>query len=213
LHLFWRKRCVAAFEAMRFSVRSFGCALFYFMGKKDRQMEEKTLLKSERFKPINVFALSILLAIVVFLGGIVINYASIFSCKYIGIGKIFVNSFHFLLKYGFDDWSSVGLFAAIGLVVFGFISYYAVSKVELIVTDKSVYGKAAFGKQVYLPIDSVSFVKISMFKGISIGTSSGLISFWRIRNRDAIYEVLLNLLVERQNKNTAVTPVIEQEIP
>ena len=28
LHLFWRKRCVAAFEAMHFSVRSFGCALF-----------------------------------------------------------------------------------------------------------------------------------------------------------------------------------------
>ena len=39
MHLFWRKRCVAAFEAMHFSVRSFGCALFYFTGKEVCIME------------------------------------------------------------------------------------------------------------------------------------------------------------------------------
>ena len=72
---------------------------------------------------------------------------------------------------------------------------------QLVVTDKRVYGRTAFGKQVDLPLDSISAVGTSMFKGIAVATSSGRIKFLGISNRDDIHKVISQLLVERQNGN------------
>lgn len=86
----------------------------------------------------------------------------------------------------------------------------AVSKTRLIVSNKRVYGETSFRKRVDLPLDSISAVGVGSFKGIAISTSSGRINFKAIGNRDEIYTVISQLLVDRQEqKNRPYT----QEIP
>lgn len=102
------------------------------------------------------------------------------------------------------------ILAAISILTLTFYLYS--SKMQLIVTDKRVYGKTAFGKQVDLPLDSISAVGTSMLKGITVATSSGKIKFLGISNRDDIHKVISQLLIERQNKKeaTPVTHVTQQ---
>lgn len=179
-------------------------------------MEEKLLIKSDRLDPKVIFAFFVALAGIVFLGG----YVDQVIREYGYYQQALLNEYHSFFQYiteskyihwGIYGAKTVCLLIAVGFLLLGIIAYYAVSKIELFVTDKRVYGRAAFGKQVDLPLDSVSSVKLCSFRGIAIGTSSGLNSFWRIENRDEIYTVLCNLLIERQNK-VADTPVIRQEV-
>lgn len=86
------------------------------------------------------------------------------------------------------------------------------SSSEMTVSNKRVYGKAAFGKRVDLPLDSISAVGTSWLKGISVATSSGRISFLLIKNRDEIHKCISNLLVDRQNRQPHST-TIKQEMP
>lgn len=88
------------------------------------------------------------------------------------------------------------------LIIYLFIWF--ISKNQLVVTDKRISGKAAFGKQIDLPIDSISAVStIKLIKGLSISTSSGKVSFWGIGNRDEIYKVISGLIIARQTKSYA----------
>ena len=94
----------------------------------------------------------------------------------------------------------------------GLIAYFWLSKIELTVTDKRVYGVAAFGKRVDLPMDSVSAVATGWPKGIAVATSSGKISFLAIKNRNDIHKVMSELLIERQSKAPAqAQPTIIKE--
>lgn len=86
---------------------------------------------------------------------------------------------------------------------------------EITVTDKRVYGKAALGKRVDLPLDSISAVSRSNFliDGIAVATSSGRISFRGISNSQKIYEAINGLLIVRQDKSNNVNSSIKQEMP
>lgn len=97
--------------------------------------------------------------------------------------------------------------------VIGGVLCFAWSKTELSVTDKRVYGKAAFGKRVDLPLDSVSSISSQWPQGISVATSSGKIAFLMIKNRDEIHKCVSDLLIDRQRKVAATTPTIKQESP
>ena len=104
-----------------------------------------------------------------------------------------------------------GLLIDLGLLfmVVGGFFIFAFASCSLTVTDKRVYGKAAFGRRVDLPIDSVSSVGTSIFHGIDIGTSSGRISFKAIENNMNLHEVISKLLIDRQKaKNTESSPSI-----
>lgn len=92
--------------------------------------------------------------------------------------------------------------------------YISLTKILIVVTDKRVYGKAMFGKQVDLPLDSISAIGIGMFSSIAVATSSGKIIFWGIHNRDEIHKAISGLLIERQQEQNKVTPVtnIKQEV-
>ena len=93
----------------------------------------------------------------------------------------------------------------------GVLIYFWLRSYELTVTDKRIYGKIAWGKRVDLPVDFISAIStIVILKGISVSTSSGRISFLLIKNANKIYEIMNNLLIERQLKNTN-TPVISLE--
>ncbi len=94
----------------------------------------------------------------------------------------------------------LGAIIAAVIVIVGVIVYFCLSKIELTVTDKRVYGKAIFGRHVDLPLDKISAVGLAWPKAISVATSSGRVTFFEIINRDEIYECINNLLIERQNK-------------
>ncbi|MBE7044202.1 MAG: SHOCT domain-containing protein [Ruminococcaceae bacterium] len=113
------------------------------------------------------------------------------------------------LIYDFEFWISC---IPLSLIVLVAILYLWLSNYQLTVTDKRVYGKAAFGKRVDLPFDSISAVGTSWLKGIDVGTSSGRIRFKLVKNQDEIHSVMGNLLLERQQKespksNISTTPI------
>ena len=89
--------------------------------------------------------------------------------------------------------------------------YWWLSKMEIVVTNKRVYGCTAFGKRVDLPIDSISAVGMSMLNGLAVGSSSGRIVFSLLQNRDAVHNAISDLLIERQSHETART--ITQTMP
>lgn len=100
----------------------------------------------------------------------------------------------------------LGLFEivfSIILIVVGIILWFYFGKCEITVTDKRIYGKAAFGKRVDLPMDSISAVGMTgLFKGIVVSSSSGAIKFWYIDNADKIHKAISKLLIERQGVRT-----------
>lgn len=93
--------------------------------------------------------------------------------------------------------------------------YFALHSYQLIVTDKRVYGKTTFGKQVDLPLDSVSAIsKNNFLKGVSISTSSGRIKFLVLKNSNDIYDMLTQLLLNRQeNKAPNISQNNSLDIP
>lgn len=98
------------------------------------------------------------------------------------------------------------------VLIGGLIVYAWLSKNEMTVTNKRVYGKAIFGKRVDLPLDSISAVGSCWPKGIAVASSSGKVSFVMFENRDELHKCISDLLIERQQKEP-VSPIIKQEIP
>jgi len=110
--------------------------------------------------------------------------------------------------YAWDQWNARttrttffavgGGFTLLCLLLYAWLHSYSIT-----VTDKRVFGKAAFGKRVELPVDSVSAVATSALKGIAVATSSGRIAFMLIKNRDEIHAAISELLVQRQKAQQA----------
>lgn len=177
-------------------------------------MEEKKLIQSESGN------IKIVRAIIWVLGGLAGSFYWI---------AITVDNIYRGIRYGFygvsimdglvRDWSNnfsiafpvtVSIFVV--FLIIGQIVYIGLSKTELCVTDKRVYGKTIFGRQVDLPLDSISALGKRMFQTIAVSTSSGLIKFWGIGNRDEIYEVISKLLKDRQGEKSGAGPVTDSQI-
>ena len=88
------------------------------------------------------------------------------------------------------------------------------SKVEMTVTNKRIYGKAIFGRRVDLPLDMVSAIGTTFFNGIAVTTASGAIKFQMIKNSIDIHSAISQLLMERQETGKkASRTIVKQEIP
>ncbi len=96
-------------------------------------------------------------------------------------------------------------------LIWGLLFYFMYCKMNIVVTNRRVYGTSTFGKRVDLPLDSISAVGKSWLWGIDAGSSSGRIHFKFIQNRDEIHKEISKLLLERQEKK-AVTAT-RQEMP
>lgn len=70
---------------------------------------------------------------------------------------------------------------------------------KLVVTDKRIYGKVAYGKRVDLPLDSISAVGLTIFNSLSVSTSSGRIIFHLVPQRDEVHKIISDLIIDRQN--------------
>lgn len=179
-------------------------------------MEEKEIIKSERF---NVKMVSLIIVIIGFV--LLIAYTIFDASRY-------APEFNRLAAKNYDwfDYKSpldmaikqdggfiIAVLVPVVFIIIAFLVYRYYSKVELTVTDKRVYGLAKFGKRVDLPLDSISAVGTSAMKGIDVTTASGAIKFKFIKNRDDIHSAISKLLVERQGKEKPDTTTIKQEIP
>jgi len=93
-------------------------------------------------------------------------------------------------------------------ILFGVLLYFLFHSYELTVTNKRIFGKIILGKRVDLPVDSISAIStIAIFRGVSVSTSSGKISFLMLKNAADIYTVMNNLLIERQQAKSVAAPI------
>lgn len=90
-----------------------------------------------------------------------------------------------------------------------YVLYYIVSKYSIVVTDKRVYGVAAFGKRVDLPIDSITAVGTTLFRGVCVSTASGAIRFNLLKNDVLVYEKINELLLKRQSKGAVKQEAVQ----
>ena len=191
-------------------------------------MEDKILVTSQRY---NIQKLLKTFIIIAFAGAIIFSLAIIIdqwsyyyfledyykyksTLEFLNRVDFCDNGFSFAIHEYFDSgcffWAILilGGISGIGLIIYGWLHSY-----ELIVTDKRIYGKVAFGKRVDLPLDSVSATAtIQTLKGISVSTSSGRISFLAIKNAKEIYEVINNLLIKRQNEKKPSEIIIQDTV-
>lgn len=194
-------------------------------------MEEKFLVKSERYKVIKVFVIILVVGIII---GIIalgiklkpdtthynehfgINGSHVcdkycydeYPCYRIKYGSAFNYAWEPFMT-GVKDGVNYGYFIPFIITpIIALLVYFWLRCYELVITDKRIYGRVAFGKRVDLPVDSVSAISsVNLFKGVSVSTSSGKISFLAIKNADEIYKVLNNLIIERQQKRTELQNV------
>ena len=97
-----------------------------------------------------------------------------------------------------------------GIALIGLIIYLWLRSYEMVVTDKRIYGRVAWGKRVDLPLDSVSATAtLRVFKGVSVSTASGRIKFLIIKNANEMYNEINKLLIERQKKESPINNTAE----
>ena len=109
-----------------------------------------------------------------------------------------------------EDWYFY-LIPVTALSIFSVLLYLALRNSELTVTDKRIYGVVAWGKRVDLPLDSISATSTKKFlKTLSVSTSSGFIRFRLVKNYDEIYNIINNLLINRQQKPTAPATITQE---
>lgn len=193
-------------------------------------MSEKVLVKSEQYNLKRIFAIicmcglliGVIVAFVLHIEQMQICNEKIAKLTNITIGK--VPTYDDLQRLTFwkgrrtDTIVAVAVTAGVIFLVvsgIGAVLYYAWSRIELVVSDKRVYGCAVFGKRVDLPMDSVSAIGSTWPKGIGVATASGRIAFLMIKNRDEIHRCVSNLLIERQSKpvSAPVAIPVVKEVP
>lgn len=96
------------------------------------------------------------------------------------------------------DYYAPFIFGGIPLLILAIICYIWMNKCKIVVTDKRIYGKAAFGRRVDLPFDKISSVGTGIFKKLIVATSSGRICFYQLENLDDVFEAISARLIERQ---------------
>lgn len=180
-------------------------------------MEEKVLIKSERYNVKKIIKVMFIIGMALTLLAIVITMLWFSSIYYSWewTKREYGNVFYYTITNYFESWELIllNLIPVAGLTLIGGLIYLWLRSYELTVTDKRIFGKVAWGRRVDLPVDSVSATATtSVLKGVSVATSSGRISFLVMKNAKEIYEVINNLLLERQNSNKPAnaTTVIQQ---
>lgn len=164
-------------------------------------MEERVILKSQRYGAWKVCLVCFILAICAYSGWF------LWMPKWIRC-----YSEEYIRYYGMGDALLPIALLICPFAIFALIFYLAVAKTDLTVTNKRVYGKSIFGKRVDLPLDMISAVGTSIFKGVAVSTASGSIKFLMVKNRDEIHAEISKLLLDRQSNNvTHNEPIVKQE--
>ena len=199
----WRQLGVAFFGATASAV-----ALFNF--RKEKEMEEKILIKGEVSKKTKTTFISIIIgsfALAVFLFLYLLIEQEIEYERYSYWSGYWNTYTYYKMGYllAFDDadptYLSIFCMACVSFIV-GVVTsiiYLPYRKCEITVTEKNVRGKAIFGEEVVLPFYMVSACSTRKFLSkIAVATSSGLTNFSFIENYAEIGAVLAEKINERQ---------------
>lgn len=155
-------------------------------------MEEKVLIKSDRYE--NFAPIMLTISIVSLIIGIVFmsNYhtTSSYYSPYYG---------SYMTASHYDSDMMIGGIIFFSISLISFLLFLIPLGSQIVVSNLRVSGRAMFGKQVDIPIDSISAVgKMTMWRGISVASSSGMIRFFLFKNADEIFAVVSELLQKRQ---------------
>lgn len=104
-----------------------------------------------------------------------------------------------------DDWASfASLILGAMMVLCGLIIVIKKRGSGLYVTNKRVYGQTLLGRRVDIPLDSISSISLTLglLSGVSVASSSGRITFLFLIERDKIYNVISDYIIERQSHNS-----------
>jgi len=167
-------------------------------------MDEKVLIKSERYGAKAIFKPYIITGATLSLFSILFFWNWHFASWIRRFGLV-VGIVRCIERDSGDISLIMMIIPFIFSILVGAFMYLWLRSYELTVTDKRIYGKVAWGKRVDLPLDSISATATLKFsKGISVSTASGRISFLVIKNAEEIYNVISNLLINRQQEKNVV---------
>jgi hypothetical protein len=111
----------------------------------------------------------------------------------------------------FGEGLSAGFACFAGIFVLALLIKLLLSSFSLVVTDKRVYCKSLWIHNVCLPVDSITAIsRIGLFNVLAISAPSGLIYVSFVMNSKAIYKVLNDLFIARQEKSLAAVMGIEE---
>lgn len=152
--------------------------------KSTPEPEEKTLIASPQFDRKDFFRHVLIVGAILSVGLLLLSWVANWGSYYYDFG--------FALFVCF-------LFFCVIALIGGLIALWVHSN-RLVVTNKRVYGTGPFGKQVELPIDSITALATLRLLGcISVSSPSGRICFYGISNAGSIYQVISKQLIKRQS--------------
>lgn len=154
-------------------------------------MEEKIIIKGE-FSKNNILVISCYLLAAVLL--LISIWLYSFDTSVIDDGYLFT-----AIALCYPEGIGVLFYASVLVLCIGTFLSIMMNSCEITVTDKRVYGKTKFGRQIDLPLDKISSVGTCMLSGLKVATSSGLMEFWLLTNREDVYTSISELLQSRQN--------------
>ena len=116
-----------------------------------------------------------------------------YDIVYDSFGEFFAEEF-FEQAFGYFMIAVAPTFALVALFLF------LLFRCELVVTDKRVYGKAAFGTRIDLPINKISSIGlgVKLFSSVAVATSSGKIKFYLLQNREEVYQTISNAIANAE---------------
>lgn len=110
-----------------------------------------------------------------------------------------LTAFVFIVS-GDDDLIPVGIVFGLVLVLFAIILNVLLNKRELVVTNKRVIARGAFGYRTDLPTEKVTNVSTYWFGGIGCGSPSSKIRFLFCKNKVEIFDVIISESLQRDSK-------------
>lgn len=170
-------------------------------------MEEKVIVKSEHYSLTKIRSILYGIPAVCVVLGVILHLLDFGGSRVI----TYRYGYYTILDNMLDPFSFFpGLLIDLGIIIFiaSLIIGAWLKSYSLTVTDKRVFGNTSWGKQVDLPVDSISAVASSSLKGIAVATSSGRIVFNLIKNRDEVRNAISDLLIERQAHKENAKPVM-----
>ena len=99
-----------------------------------------------------------------------------------------------------DDLIASGVLFALIFLAIGFIALAILKKRQMIVTNKRVIARGAFGCRVDLPIEKVTSTSIYIFNGIGCASPSKRIRFFFCKNKIELFDTIASEVLQRDSK-------------
>ena len=162
-------------------------------------MNEKILIQSKSYKWLSgIFILLSLIALII---------GCVFLSKYRWTSSYYAPYYGTYLTrvHTSPDMLTVSIICFVVSAIF-LLLFLMTFRTKIVVSNTGVSGRAMFGKQVDIPMDSISSVgKHALLKGVSISSSSGVIRFFLLENAEEIFSTVGTLLHDRIKAKTTAS--------